>query len=252
MHVIGAAPDDSRRKPQAHPVGLTHLATQVTLAALAVSFSVSGGVRSPTGRLRYCCGARRIRMSWLRTLLSQTTTAFLILAACLSFLTDYPIASSRLEDSVSAIFPVGAALLPYVALVGAVYGGGRVCQWILSRSIDLLRGGPSVRKFRALEVDISNCKNQLISLLEDLRPPSLRYTDASREFKLRTELAVLFGRLRQLSVPAPPLSSVLNEKGRAALVPYLAVMQELARVGGLADARLMALTGFPDEQTPGS
>ena len=44
----------------------------------------------------------------------------------------------------SAILPLGAAFLPYLALVGVIYGGGQIASWVVRTSRDLLQDGPSM------------------------------------------------------------------------------------------------------------
>ena len=174
-------------------------------------------------------------MRWLRTRLSPTLAGFVILITSLGFLADFPVGRSRLEDSVSSIFPIGAALLPYIALAGVIFGGGQVSPWIIRKSIELLHNGPSVRKFRALEGPLQQCKHHLIEYVET--PSSSSLSRVSDHSALIVELNLVIRQLIELDIQVPDFGYLINRERSRSWVAYLAATEELAKSGRLQDAR---------------
>ena len=159
---------------------------------------------------------------------------------CLGFLADFPIGRDKLEDSVNAIHPILAALLPYIAVFGVIYGSGLAGRWLFLKSVDFRNDTSSVRKFQALGVRIGNHKRGLISRLEDplagyvsFRP----FSNASHEAQLTLELEFILGQLKQLGIPVPDFMPLKEQHQWQALVTYLATMQQLAKNGYLKRAR---------------
>jgi len=174
-------------------------------------------------------------MHRLRTQLSPTLAGLVILVTSLSFLADFPVGRSRLEDSVSSIFPIGAALLLYLALAGVVFGGGQLSLWIIRKGIDLLRDGPNVRKFRALEGPLRQCKHHMIEYVETASSYSLgRVSDHSA---LIVELNLVVRQLIELNIQVPDFGYFTNRERSRTWVAYLSAMEELSKGGRLQDAR---------------
>lgn len=176
-------------------------------------------------------------MRLLRKFLSSAWTGFAILAVCVGFIADFPVGRSELEDSVNAIFPVGAASLPYLALGGVIYGGGLIVRWISRTSADLLHGGPSVRRFQSLSRDIGTCNRLLVNHLEGFHPSSEAYSKTARETELNIEINLLLDGLQSLGIPVPDFGQVGNEERLRFLVAYLTAMETLARSGNLKHAQ---------------
>ncbi len=174
-------------------------------------------------------------MQRLRTHLSPTLAGLVILVTSLSFLSDFPAWRSRLEDSANDIFPLGAALLPYIALAGAVYGGGQVAIWMIGKGVDLLRNGPRVREFRALEDPLRKSKRHLIEYVET--PSSSSLGKVSDRSALIVELNLIARQLIELDIQAPDFGYLVNRERSQSWVAYLAAMEELAKGGRLQDAR---------------
>ena len=173
-------------------------------------------------------------MQRLRTQLSPTLAGLVILVTSLSFLTDFPAWRSRLEDSLTDIFPVGAAVLPYLALAGVVYAGGQVSIWIIGKGIDLLRNGPRVRAFRALEEPLGKSKHHLIQYVET--PSSSSLGKVSDRSALIVELNLIVRQLIELDIQVPDFGYLVNRERSQSWVAYLAAMEELAKGGRLQDA----------------
>ena len=102
-------------------------------------------------------------MVLIQKIVGSLWTAFAVFALCLGLLVDFPNGRDKLEDSVSAVLPVAAALLPYIAMVGSIVGGGRIVIWASMLGIDRLNQGPSRRAFIVLNADIRLTKELLIS-----------------------------------------------------------------------------------------
>ena len=107
-------------------------------------------------------------MDTLYKIVASLWTAFVILSVCLGFFADFPTGRSQLEDSLSNILPLGAALLPYIAFAGVVGFGGRILVWAIKWSIDHLKEGPEIRRLKGMQYRIKLCK----SLLESLDNPA--------------------------------------------------------------------------------
>ena len=133
------------------------------------------------------------------------------------------------------IFPVGAALLPYIALSGIVYGGGQVSQWMIRKGIDLLHNGPRVREFRALEDPLRKSKHHLIEYVET--PSSSSLGKVSDRSALIVELNLKVRQLIELDIQVPDFGYLINRERSQSWVAYLAAMEELANLGRLQDAR---------------
>ena len=174
-------------------------------------------------------------MQRLRTQLSPTLAGLVILVISLSFLADFPAWRSPLEDSLNDIFPVGAALLPYLALAGVVYLGGQVSIWMVRKGIDLLRNGPRVRAFRALEDPLGKSKHHLIQYVET--PSSSSLGKVSDHSALIVELNLIVRQLIELDIQVPDFGYLVNRERSQSWVAYLAAMEELAKGGRLEDAR---------------
>ena len=179
-------------------------------------------------------------MRWLRSFLSPTWQGFAIFCVCLGFLADFPIGRDKLVDSVNATHPILAALLPYIAVFGVIYGGGLAGRWLFRKSVDFRNDTSSVRKFQALGLRIGKYTRDLISRLEDplavyssFRP----FSNASHEAQLKLELKFVLGQLEQLGIPIPDFMPLKEQHQWQALVAYLTTMETLARSGDLSHAR---------------
>lgn len=133
------------------------------------------------------------------------------------------------------IFPVITALLPYIALAGVVYGGGQVSLWMIGKGIDLLRNGPRVREFRALEDPLRESKRHLIKYVET--PSSSSLDKVSDRSALIVELNLIVRQLIGLNIQVPDFGYLINRERSQSWVAYLAAMEELAKGGRLQDAR---------------
>ena len=176
-------------------------------------------------------------MRWFRSLFSQTWMSFVVFCVCLGFLADFPIGRDKLENSVNAIHPILAALLPYIAMFGVIYGSGLAGRWLFLKSVDFRNDASSVRKFQALGVRIGNCKRDLISHLEDPYLSFRPFSNASHEAQLMGELEFVLGQLKQLGIPVPDFMPLKEQYQWQALVTYLATMQQLAKNGYLKRPR---------------
>ena len=157
--------------------------------------------------------------------------------ACLGFLADFPGGRSKLEDSMSAILPLGAAFLPYLALVGVIYGGGQIASWVVRTSRDLLQDGPSMREFKALASAVGDCKRDLLTHLQTTYLSSDIFTKTERESRLTVEVKLLMDQLQALKVPVFDFSHIGNQEQWQMLVAYLTTMETLAQSGNLSHAR---------------
>lgn len=174
-------------------------------------------------------------MRRLRTQLSPTLAGLVILVTSLSFLADFPAWRSRLDDSLNDIFPVGAALLPYIALAGIVYSGGQLGIWLIGKGIDLLRNRSRVREFQALEDPLGKSKRHLIQYVET--PSSSPLGKVSDRSALIVELNLIVRQLIELDIQVPDFGYLINRERSQSWVAYLAAMEELAKGGRLQDAR---------------
>ena len=69
-------------------------------------------------------------MGRIRSVLGSAWTTFVVIAICVGFLADIFSNREYLEGALGGILPMGAALLPYMALGGIVYSGGRFLWWL--------------------------------------------------------------------------------------------------------------------------
>ena len=176
-------------------------------------------------------------MQRLGSILSSTWTGFAVLAVCLGFFADFPVGRPKLEASVSTVLPIGAALLPYLAFGGSIYGGGLILAWVYRHIVDRVNDGTSVRKFQALAVRIGKCNSALIAHLESWPLRSRIYGETSYASRLIAELQFVLEQLADLGIPVPPLGDIdIGEHGQP-LVAYLATMQTYAKNGELRRAR---------------
>ena len=139
----------------------------------------------------------------------------------------------------NAIFPIGAALLPYIAFAGVIYGGGLIASWVVRTSRDLLQDGPSMREFKALASAIGDCKCDLLTHLKTTRLSSDVFAKTARESKLTVEVKLLMDQLKALKVPVPDFRQIQigNQEHTLFLVAYLSSMETLASSGNLKHAR---------------
>lgn len=125
--------------------------------------------------------------------------------------------------------------MPYIALAGAVYCGGQVSIWMVRKGIDLLRNGPRVREFRALEDPLQVSKRHLIEYVET--PSSSSLGKVSDRSALIVELNLIVRQLIELDIQVPDFGYLVNRERSQSWVAYLAAMEELAKGGRLQDAR---------------
>ena len=126
-------------------------------------------------------------------------------------------------------------MLPYIALASVVYSGGQVSIWMIGKGVDLLRNGPRVREFRALEDPLRKSKNHLIQYVET--PSSSSLGKVSDRSALIVELNLIVSQLIELDIQVPDFGYLVNRERSHSWVAYLAAMEELAKDGRLQDAR---------------
>ena len=131
-------------------------------------------------------------MDTLYKIVASLWTAFVILSVCLGFFADFPTGRSQLEDSLSNILPLGAALLPYIALAGVVGFGGRILVWAIKWRIDHWKEGPKMRRLKGMQSRIKLCQ----SLLESLDNPARMAITRFETEKIFTQLDTEWRRLR--------------------------------------------------------
>ena len=107
-------------------------------------------------------------MSWLRRYFRPTWARIWAIVAAIavfvSILGGFNDATARLEAAVEAVFPIGAALIPFVALFGIIslsallVGAGY--EWVVDRR----NNGPARRKFKGLHERIDRINDSLASV----------------------------------------------------------------------------------------
>ena len=115
----------------------------------------------------------------------------------------------------SAIIPIGLALLPHFAFGGAIFTGGYLALWVFKKTLYLLTDGPSVDRFRGLVSDIENCKAKLILHLETPRPAVGVFGDVSEASILTIEIDLLFDQIKRLSIPVPDFRPLSDQRQKS-------------------------------------
>lgn len=165
--------------------------------------------------------------------------AFVGLSVCLGFLVNSATGKDQLSDSVGDILPIAAALLPYIAIAGAVGFGLRILVWLIRMAADRLRGGPERRRFKAMKFRISRCRTSTESLI---RPESLLMSPQEWNAK-HTEVLIEWRKLARslasIGIDVPSVNVVgLDE--RNLLTHYLANLEIYSEDGDIQSARLLA------------
>ena len=164
----------------------------------------------------------------------------------MSFLVNFPAGRTQLEDSVSTLTPLGAALLPYIAVAGVFGFGGCFAFWVLQRSVDAWTGGPDKRHFMRLHGRIERCKaslsvydNNMFNLepWDDNSFGSSFWSERYAEYiHLHEELQQLERDLKIIGIRTPEIDLYDYYKG-ANLHQHLVRLEVLARHGNVQSAR---------------
>ena len=169
----------------------------------------------------------------IRSFLNSVWTIFVGLGACVGFWADIPIEKSRLDDTVSTLFPLAAVLLPYVIFAATIYFGGKCLLWSYNVAMFLKAGGPAREHFSTYQPQIDG----LLRLLRIFRrAEEENEMDIEIEAKLLVELAYFARHMEKLNVWAPPIDPVARNNVKP-WVEYLVRLDVLARHGYLKEAR---------------
>ena len=189
-------------------------------------------------------------MSPLRKLLSSIWTITGALAVCVTLLVGFTDARDNLVEAIDTVSPIGAALVPFVAMFGIVVAGGLLATQAIRLLTDRLSDGPRKRALRDLHPAIRDCEQALLALpgqLNEYVPKD--FADATVR-GVNTELRILAQELDKLGIPRPPTVDVLSEAANSWL-EFLTPLGFYARDGRLDDA-LGCYSGNPsrDDNPP--
>ena len=181
-------------------------------------------------------GTYHARMRLIGRWLASLWTAFVGLGACLGFWADLPVSKDALVNAVSAIVPLGAALLPWVVWISTLYFGLRIIQAFGVWVIDLRNDVPSARRFQALAQRVKSCRVQLTDYL-DLPSPEGKGEDISQRSRANVEVRMLLCEFQDLGISTPEFDNVQDEEKVVYLISYFTGMERLAAGGHLRHAR---------------
>ena len=172
--------------------------------------------------------------AWTRRAGWRLWGAIAALAVCLGLLVDLPEAKSQLEEAVSAVIPIGAALIPYAALFGAIFVGGTLLtatvKWLWDIYLDIRLDRPMRRAFQECYPQIQRCR--------ELNSEEGRTIE--RHVIWVSELKELSGRLHPFGIKTPSLpGKVKIGDAQRRWSIYLARLTVLANHGNLEAARQM-------------
>lgn len=163
---------------------------------------------------------------------SATIAAFLLF---LGFLADFPVAKKALEDNVDALVPVLSALLPWLALGGALFTGLMLLGWTYLAFVEWQRRPPRrVTQFKALSVEAHNCFAELDSYSRRLQWATVsqdRSETLSRHAQVVARLGRLFAFLGTFELPVPTNWHLRDQHDRTMLLEYLAELKAGASFG---------------------
>ena len=176
-------------------------------------------------------------MGVLQKAVGSIWAAFVVFCVCLGFLADFPSGRDQLEGSISAILPIAAALMPYIAIAGITYFGSRIVYVLSIWSVDRINGGPKKRAFIAKQSEIQRCKNLLIQygdeflrLLDDKGRAYSQYCESV------AQLEALRSDLRNLEIDIGVISVEVDQQ-RLQMIGMLSSLEVHARNGDIEKAR---------------
>ena len=170
--------------------------------------------------------------NWLRKSPAALYAAFAGIALCLDFLADFPVAKSHLVNAVDAVFPLGAAILPWAAwgviIVLGSFSALKISQWVVDRVGD----GPSRRRFQGMGPRLSYCRAGIVSLYDTPSFMPRSGDEIAQRAEVNAEVNLIFDQLRSLRItlPKPDVKTDV-------LIAYFATMETLADRGELRRAR---------------
>ncbi len=138
-------------------------------------------------------------------------SAVVSLGTLVSWLANVLGGRDKLEDVVSAVSPIAAAILPHIA-IGFALAAGLWLVWLgvgfwgrlWEKTGYWLSDGATVDRFRALAPEIGAYKARMICHYEAHRSAAPRHLeDASEDSLLIMQMATLFGDLQYLGIPRP-------------------------------------------------
>lgn len=173
----------------------------------------------------------------MRKLASSLWTAFVAFSVCLGILADFPKGRGVLEEELNNLLPLAAALLPYIAIAGVVYGGGRIGLWMVSEGIYVLTNGPTIRKFEALAPRLRECRTGLVNLLDNNYFLESEYYKRSINIQWMVEIRLVLRQLVRLGIPAPEFKPPGTNGQARFWVGYFVAMERFAANGELDHAR---------------
>ena len=176
-------------------------------------------------------------MRFVKRVLNSLWVGFVGLCICLGFWADLPAPKDKLESAVSAIIPVGAALLPWAVWGATVFFAVHTARASYAWVADRLRGGPSVRKFQALAPRARHCREILVrhsdaqSCDEGEGEHTFQYSHAN------VEIRQLLYEFTRLGISTPTFNKVQEREQLPFFISYFTGMESLATNGNLQHAK---------------
>ena len=175
-----------------------------------------------------------------KTVAKLLTTAHAVVGYSIilsSYLANFPVSSSRIEQSVEALWPLGSALMPWIVWGGLIFCLVVLATRLLAWIVDRLNDGPSVRRFHNLTQRLRFCRSILVSLHDfgGFLPEGER---ASRYSEALWEAGLTMKELEELRIPIPESTRIPDKESLIRLIGYFTAMEALAANGQLRHARI--------------